>query len=146
MSQFGASDRRVLTRVAVLPRGECHPQEALERACYLSAIIAGSSYAAPEPESAVRNADHPSPDRLLRPCSKSTKVSPGQSFFCSSSRVRISPGTVHRTCGVAAGFIFGRVGTAPIPTHTAYYWGMRYPIVCRVAAVSVCNPWAPDYV
>src|SRR5439155_1734267 len=40
---------------------------------------------------------------LFRPCSKSTKVSAGQSFFCSSSRVMVSPGRCRSMARISTG-------------------------------------------
>src|SRR6266566_3826951 len=41
---------------------------------------------------------------LFRPCSKSTKVSAGQSFFCSSSRVMVSPGRSSSMARISTGW------------------------------------------
>ena len=41
---------------------------------------------------------------LFRPCSKSTKVSAAHSFFCSSSRVTVSPGRSNSMTRISAGW------------------------------------------
>src|SRR6266704_1131050 len=75
---------------------------------------------------------------LYKPCSKSTKVSAGQIFCCSSSRVTTSPGCCNSICKICRGCSWSLILTPRLRSSPARKSASNTPN--RIVARPECTP------